>query len=143
MCHCVEHADKVIFPAVRHTCCETYWRACSVGKSVQFGPYLEVVWAHEEVSNALSHDTHDPLIKVLRLALGCCVCHLGLYQASQAVDLQQTALSIPCINSASHVVTVRMYHMSIEQAASHCNHSSNIPVSVCKQPGTSLQPDEL
>ena len=77
-----------------------------MGRSVQFKAYLEVVWAHEEVRNALSHDTHDPLIKVLGLALGCCVCHLGLYQSSQAVDLQQTALSIPCINSASHVVTV-------------------------------------
>ncbi len=51
--------------------------------------HLEVVWTHEEVSNTLSHDTHDPLIKVLGLALGGGVCHLGVNQSSQTVDLQQ------------------------------------------------------
>ena len=50
--------------------------------------YLEVVRAHEQVGNALSHNAHDPLVKVLGLALGGCVCNLSLYQPSQTVDLQ-------------------------------------------------------
>ena len=51
--------------------------------------HLEVVGAHEQVSDALSHDPHDPLIKVFGLALSCGVGHLGLNQSCQTVDLQQ------------------------------------------------------
>lgn len=60
--------------------------------------YLEVVWPHEEVSNTLPHDPHDPLIKVLGLASCSGIFHLGIYQTCQTVDLQQTLL-VSC-NSA-------------------------------------------
>ena len=57
---------------------------------------LEVVRAHEEVCDAFSHNAHDPLVKVLGLALGSGVCYLGLHQSCQAVDLQaHAAVSIP------------------------------------------------
>ena len=49
--------------------------------------HLEVVGAHEEVSNAGAHHAHDPLVKVGGLALGHRVQHLGLYAASEALDL--------------------------------------------------------
>ncbi len=62
---------------------------CTGGRT-GFRVYLEVVWAHEQVSNALAHDAHDPFVKVLGLALGCGVGHLGLYQPCQTVDLQHT-----------------------------------------------------
>lgn len=82
------------------------------GDITGFRVYLEVVWAHEQVSNALAHDTHDPLIKVLGLALGRGVGHLGLYQPSQTVDLQHTQtasrppaqVSPPTIASGSSVL---------------------------------------
>ena len=52
-------------------------------------PHLEVVGAHEQVGDALSHDPHDPLIKVFRLALSCGVGYLSLNQSCQTIDLQQ------------------------------------------------------
>mmetsp|Transcript_14864 Transcript_14864/g.41788 ORF Transcript_14864/g.41788 Transcript_14864/m.41788 type:complete len:575 (-) Transcript_14864:45-1769(-) len=50
-------------------------------------PHLEVVWPHEDVGNPLTHDTHDPLIKVLRLTLGRGAGYLGRHQPVQAVYL--------------------------------------------------------
>ena len=50
--------------------------------------YLEVVRPHEHVSNAIAHDTLNPLVKVLGLCLGDSICHLGICQTSQALDLQ-------------------------------------------------------
>ena len=50
-------------------------------------PHLEVVGSHEEVCNARAHDAENPLVKVLWLGLGDGVGHLGIHQASQALDL--------------------------------------------------------
>ena len=52
--------------------------------------HLEVVWAHENVSNPRSHDADDPLVKVGRLALSQRVLDLGLNKTSQALDLKET-----------------------------------------------------
>lgn len=54
--------------------------------------HLKVVWPHEQVGNALAHDTHDPLIKVLGLASCCSVLDLCLNKPFQAVDLQHSHL---------------------------------------------------
>ena len=68
---------------------------CMLSSRSSLCVHLEVVGAHEQIGNALSHDPHDPLIKVFGLALSCGVGNLGLNQSCQTVDLQQgTLLSV-------------------------------------------------
>mmetsp|Transcript_6266 Transcript_6266/g.17989 ORF Transcript_6266/g.17989 Transcript_6266/m.17989 type:complete len:496 (+) Transcript_6266:382-1869(+) len=50
-------------------------------------PHLEIVGAHEEVSDSGAHDPQDPLIKVFWLLCGHLVGHLGVYEAREAADL--------------------------------------------------------
>lgn len=64
--------------------------------------HLEVVWTHKQVGNALAHHTHDPLIKVLGLALSCGVGHFRLNEASQAVDLQDERMSLTAAGNSQN-----------------------------------------
>ena len=50
-------------------------------------PHLEIVWAHENVGNAFSHDAHNPLIKVRGFPGGHSIHDLGFYEAIDALDL--------------------------------------------------------
>lgn len=50
--------------------------------------HLEVVWPHEHVCDARSHDTLNPLIKILGLGLGNSVCHLGICKPYETLDLR-------------------------------------------------------
>jgi hypothetical protein len=38
--------------------------------------HLEGVWPHEQIGNALAHDVQNPLVKVIRLCVGCCISYL-------------------------------------------------------------------
>lgn len=53
--------------------------------------HLEVVWPHEEVCNAGTHDAQNPLIKVLGLGLGGRIRQLGLGHAAETPDLHSRA----------------------------------------------------
>lgn len=49
--------------------------------------HLEVVGAHEDVSDAGAHDPQDPLIEGLGLGDGGGIVDLGLHKAREATDL--------------------------------------------------------
>lgn len=90
-----DHCFKVIIVCASivvkpvHTYGTPMFGAESEAEAVLCGcPYLKVVWAHEDISDARAHHTANPLIKVLGPALGNRVRDLGLNQTSQALDLR-------------------------------------------------------
>lgn len=49
--------------------------------------YFKVAWAHENVCNAFSHDSHDPFVEVSRRYLGQSVGHFGFDKSINALNL--------------------------------------------------------
>jgi hypothetical protein len=65
--------------------------------------HFEVVWPHEQVGDAFAHHPQDPLIKVLGLCFCHLICHFGVDEARQTLDLQSTADKIVSGNANAGV----------------------------------------